>query len=145
MDLCRAARLLARLSLCLLCLTFAGCAVERGDILPADPKDYSDAAFLEVPDDEYFWLQPPAPGIHIPAPPEQQVPKQGIWLKAGVIGVESQCFRPRKAKPDAYPIFPEYADLAPIEIQPGRRYLLKCDDYRVGKFELIETGRLPGY
>ena len=122
----------------------AGCAMERGAILPADPRDYSDAAFLEVPDDEYFWLQPPAAGPHTEPPPEEQVPKQGIWLKAGMIGVESQCFRPRKGKPSEYPIFPEYADLAPLDIQPGRRYLLKCDDYTVGKFNLIETGRLPG-
>ena len=73
------------------------------------------------------------------------MPKQGLWLKAGVMGVESQCFRPKKAKADAYPIFPEYAELAPIALQPGRRYLLKCDDYVVGRFDLIVTGRLPGY
>ena len=138
MDLCRAAILPLLLSL-------AGCMVERGDVLPSDPREYSDAAFLEVPDDEYFWLQPPSPGNHTPAPAEQQVPKQGLWLKAGVMGVESQCFRPRKAKPQDYPIFPEYADLAPIVIRPGQRYLLKCDDYKVGRFELIVTGRLPGF
>ncbi len=137
MDLRRAAILSLLLSL-------AGCMVERGDVLSADPRVYGDAAFLEVPDDEYFWLQPPAPGSHLPPPPEQQVPKQGLWLKAGLIGVESQCFRPRKAKPNEYPIFPDYAEIAPIDIKPGRRYLLKCDDYKVGRFELIETGRLPG-
>lgn len=136
---------LRRAALVPLLLSLAGCAVERGDILSSDPTDYSDAAFLEVPDDEYFWLQPPAPGSHAPQPAEQQVPKRGLWLKAGVMEVESQCFRPRKAKPSEYPIFPEYADLMPISIEPGRRYLLKCDDYKVGRFELIVTGRLPGF
>ena len=130
--------------LCFCALPLAGCVAERGAILSADPRDYSDAAFLEVPDDEYFWLQPPSPGGHALTPAEQQVPKQGIWLKAGVLGVESQCFRPRKAQPSEYPIFPEYAELAPIDLKPGRRYLLKCDDYKVGRFELIETGQLPG-
>lgn len=141
--------LLRRLAIAAACLSscvlpLSGCVAERGAILSADPHDYSDAAFLEVPDDEYFWLQPPAPGGHGPPPAEQQVPKQGMWLKAGVMGVESQCFRPRKAKPSEYPIFPEYANLMPITLQAGRHYLLKCDDYKVGRFELIETGRLPG-
>lgn len=130
------------LPLCGLLLALAGCAAERGAILAADPRDYSDAAFLEVPDDEYFWLQPPPAGSHAATPGEQQVPKQGMWLKAGWINVESQCFRPRKAKQSDYPIFPEYADQSPVYVEPGRRYLLACDDYVVGKFSLIETGRL---
>jgi len=133
----------AAVFLCLLML--AGCATERGDILASDPRDYTDASFLEVPDDEYFWLQPPPAGSHAPLPPELQVPKQGLWLKAGWINVESQCFTPKKAKRTAYPIFPDYAQLAPVYILPGRRYLLKCDDYVVGKFNLLETGPLPGY
>lgn len=128
------------LFVCLLAL--AGCAVERSAFIESDPKDYSDASFLEVADGEYFWLQPPAPGSHEPAPAEQQVLGKGLWLKAGWINVESQCFTPKKGKQTAYPIFPEYADQMPIYIQPGRRYLLSCDDYKVGKFNLLETGRL---
>jgi hypothetical protein len=123
-------------------LMFAGCVVERGDILPADPQDYTDAAFLTVPDDEYFWLSQP-PNRHEPDPPQQQVPKAGMWLKAGLINVESQCYTPKKAAHRIdYPIFPEYADVVPVLIQPGRRYLLNCDDYKAGKFGLTEIGRL---
>src|SRR5579859_882803 len=123
-------------------LAFAGCAAERGAILESDPRDYSDASFLEVPEGEYFWLQSPSPGNHAPPPAEQQVARQGLWLKAGWIEVESQCFRPKKAEQTEYPIFPEYADQSPVYIEPGRHYLLSCDDYKVGKFSLFETGRL---
>lgn len=131
----------AALSCCLLML--AGCAAERGDILAGDPRDYLDASYLEVPDDEYFWLAPPPAGRHAPEPQEQQVGKQGMWLKAGWINVESQCFTPRKAQHQvAYPIFPEYADATPLYIQPGRHYLLMCDLYKVAKFDLVETGWL---
>ena len=135
--------LLRRSACCCVLLLLAACAVERGDILQSDPHDYTDASFLEVPDDEYFWLAPPPAGRHDPDPAEQQVGKQGVWLKAGWLNVESQCFTPRKAQRQvAYPIFPEYADATPLYIQPGRRYLLMCDLYKVGKFDLVETGVL---
>lgn len=124
-------------------LMLGACATERGAILPADPRDYTDASYLQVPEGAYFWLQSPPAGSHAPVPAEQQVPRQGLWLKAGWIDVESQCFSPPKGKVAAYPIFPEYAGQDPVYIQPGRRYLLKCDDYTVGKFNLIEYGLLP--
>ncbi len=128
--------------LCGALLALAGCVVERGDILAADPQDYSDASFLTVPDDEDFWLAQP-PSRHGQEPAQQQVLKAGIWLKAGWINVESQCYTPKKAAHRTdYPIFPEYADVVPVYIQPGRRYLLSCDDYKVGKFGLTELGRL---
>lgn len=134
---------IARAALGCMLLLLAGCAVERGAILDADPHVYVDASFLEVPDDEYFWLAPPPAGRHDPDPAEQQVGKQGVWLKAGWLNVESQCFTPRKAKQQvAYPIFPEYVDTMPLYIQPGHRYLLMCDLYTVGKFDLIDTGWL---
>ena len=128
--------------LCGALLAVAGCAVERGDILTADPRDYTDASFLTVPDDEDFWLAQPA-NRHGPEPAEQHVPKAGMWLKAGWINVESECFTPEKAPHRTdHPIFPEYADVVPVYIRPGRRYLLSCDDYEAGKFGLTETGRL---
>lgn len=134
---------ISRLWLCCMLLMLASCATERGAILDGDPHDYTDASFLEVPDDEYFWLAPPPAGSHMAEPPEQQVPKQGIWLKAGWINVESQCFTPRKAKREvAYPIFPEYADASPLYIEPGHHYLLSCDLYKVGTFNLTEMSRL---
>jgi len=138
----RIVALISCASLCGALLGLAGCAAERGDILPADPQDYSDASFLTVPDDEDFWLAQPA-GRHGVEPSEQQVPKTGLWLKAGWINVESQCYTPKKAQhPTDYPIFPEYADVVPVYIQPGRRYLLSCDDYKAGKFGLTEIGKL---
>ncbi|MFI4920889.1 MAG: hypothetical protein ACHQAZ_04525 [Gammaproteobacteria bacterium] len=132
-----------RAALCCGLLLLAACAAERGDILDADPHDYTDASFLEVPDDEDFWLAPPPAGRHVVEPADQQVPKQGLWLKAGWFNVESQCFTPRKAQRQvSYPIFPEYADATPLYIQPGHHYLLMCDLYKVGKFDLVDTGWL---
>jgi hypothetical protein len=125
-------------------LLLSACVQERGEILAADPRDYSDAAFLTVPDDEDFWLAP-LPTRHGAEPAGVQVPKGGMWLKAGWINVESQCYTPKKAAHRTdYPIFPEYADAIPAYIQPGRRYLLSCDDYKVGKFGLTELARLDG-
>ena len=126
---------------CVLLLT--GCSIqERGAILSADPRDYSDAAYLTVPDDEDFWLAP-LPTRHGVEPADVQVPKAGMWLKAGLIDVESQCYTPKKApRRTDYPVFPEYADMVAVYIQPGRRYLLSCDDYKVGKFGLTELARL---
>ena len=137
-------KLFATVCCAALCATLAGCVQERGDILSADPHDYSDASFLTVPDDEDFWLAP-LPTRHGAEPGEVQVPKGGMWLKAGWIDVESQCYTPKKATHQTdYPIFPEYADTVPAYIQPGRRYLLSCDDYKAGKFGLTELGLL-GY
>lgn len=132
------------LSCAALCVALAGCVQERGDILSADPHDYSDASFLTVPDDEDFWLAP-LPTPHGAEPADVQVPKGGMWLKAGLIQVESQCYTPKKAPHRTdYPVFPEFADMAPVYIQPGRRYLMSCDDYKVGKFGLTELARLDG-
>jgi hypothetical protein len=137
-------KLTITISCATLCVALAGCVQERGDILSADPHDYSDASFLTVPDDEDFWLSPP-PTRHGADPAGVQVPRVGMWLKAGWIEVESQCYTPKKAAHQIdYPIFPEYADAVMTYIQPGRRYLLSCDDYKVGKFGLTELARLDG-
>lgn len=80
-----------------LSVALAGCVQERGDILSADPHDYSDASFLTVPDDEDFWLAP-LPKPHGAEPADVQVPKGGMWLKAGLILVESQCYTPKRRR-----------------------------------------------
>ena len=128
--------------LCLTLLALAGCATERGAILTADPGYYFDASFIEVPDDQYFWLAPPPAGSHAPDPVQLQVPKGGLWLKAGWMEVESQCYAPKKAPHQDYPIFPEFLDTVPVYVKPGLRYLLLCDDYRVGRFDLVVEGKL---
>lgn len=123
-------------------VVLVGCATEKGAILASDPGYYFDASFIEVPDDEYFWLAGVPSGSHMPAPVQQQVPKAGMWVKAGWMNVESQCYLPKKAPHEAYPIFPEYQDNVPVYIKPGLRYLMHCDDYKVGSFDLVVEGQL---
>jgi hypothetical protein len=123
-------------------LALAGCATEKGAILPGDPGYYFDASFIEVPDDQYFWLAAVPAGQHQPEPVQEQVPKTGMWVKAGWMNVESQCYAPKKAPHQDYPIFGNFLDAVPVYVKPGLRYLLACNDYRVGSFDLLVEGKL---
>lgn len=123
-------------------LALAGCATEKGAILTDDPGYYDDASFVEVPDDEYFWLAPVRGGEHGTEPVQVQVPKGGLWLKAGWMNVESQCYAPKKAVHQDYPVFGQFLDTVPFYVKPGLHYLLRCNDYRVGSFDFIVEGQL---
>src|SRR5579863_9468815 len=90
-------------------VALAGCTAQRGEILDAGPAGHADAAFISVPEDEYFWIAPPAAGPHAVQPAELQIPRAGLWVREGWFQVEFQCYSPRavNAAPDDYPILPE--------------------------------------
>lgn len=123
---------------------FAGCAAERGEILGASPLGYTDAAFLSVPEDEYFWIAPPA-GPHQAQPVEMQIPKDGLWVREGWFNVEFQCYSPRDAAGTTtdYPILPETQDEKAVYIHAGHRYRLSCSPTRVGVFDIDEQDAAP--
>lgn len=118
----------------------AGCAAQRGEILGAGPGGRTDAAFISVPEDEYFWLVPPAAGPHAVQPVEMQIPKTGLWVREGWFLVEFQCYAPRDvaAAPNDYPILPETPDEQALYIHAGHRYHLSCSRTRVGVFDVDE-------
>ena len=124
----------------LLALALAACMPHRGEILGPSAAGYADAAFVSVPEDEYFWIAPPPAGRHSAAPAEQQIPKDGLWVRDGWYIVESQCYSPRDAPATrtAYPILPETDDDKPVYIHGGHRYRLSCDARKVGVFDLME-------
>ena len=130
------------LSLVLGCasLALAGCAAQRAEVLGSAPLGYPDAAFIHVPEDEYFWIAPPRPGAHGVQPAEVQIPKEGIWVREGWLVVEFQCYSPKDAPQvqTAYPILPETEDEKTLYVPGGHRYLLSCDRRRIGRFELLE-------
>lgn len=137
----------ARLALLGMSLALGGCASQPGAILagpPADPADLPFTAFLTPADDEYFWITAEPHSNHELQPGETQVPKQGLWLQQGVFFLEFECFSPKKAPHVAYPILPEYGDMGTLYIKGGRRYQLRCDDYRMGRVVLTDEGSLPG-
>lgn len=131
------------LVLCLGLLALCGCEARRGEILGASPLGYPDTAFVEVGDDEYFWIAPPPSGRHGVAPAQMQVPKAGVWVLEGWFIVESQCFTPRDRPEVQDPILPETQDRDYIYIHAGHRYLLTCSPTRVGKFLLQDQGPIP--
>lgn len=125
----------------------AGCASQPGLILtgpPTDPTDLPFTAFLKASDADYFWLSAPPQGSHVLEPSDTQVTKQGLWLQQGVFFLEFECYSPKKAPRVAYPILPEFGDTGTLNIKGGHRYLLSCDDYRIGKIVLTDLGPLPG-
>ena len=109
-------RLSLLLSLCL--LVVCGCAARRGEILGTSPLGYRDTAFIEIGEDEYFWIAPPVSGPHGVPPAQMQIPKSGLWVLEGWFIVESQCFTP-KDRPDVHdPILPETEDQQPLYVVP---------------------------
>ena len=138
---------IVRLPLLVALLGLSGCASQPGRILagpPVDPADLPFSAFLKASDADYFWLSTPPTSSHVLEPSDTQVTKQGMWLRQGMFFLEFECYSPKKGPPVAYPILPESADETAIYIKGGRRYLLSCDDYRIGKAVLTDLGRLPG-
>ncbi|HEU5398492.1 MAG TPA: hypothetical protein VFV77_04370 [Gammaproteobacteria bacterium] len=128
-------------------LALTGCASRPGAILPGPPTDPTDlpfTAFLKASGEDYFWLSTPPQSNHLLQPGETQVTKQGLWLHQGVFFLELECYSPKKAQHVAYPILPESGDMGTLYIKGGRRYLLSCDDYRMGKAVLTDIGPLPG-
>lgn len=127
---------------CLL-LALAGCGARRGSILGTADPGSPDAAYVTVPEDEYFWLQPPAAGRHSAPPPEMQIPKQGLWVSDGWFMLELQCYTPKNIPPrDAdHPILDRVQDEKMIYLHGGHRYLLRCSDDRYGEYTLTELGR----
>ena len=123
----------------------AGCAAQRGEILGDGPAGQADAAFISVPEDEYFWLEPPPAGPHAAPPAEMQIPKSGLWLREGWFLVEFQCYAPRDvtAAPSDYPILPETQDEKAVYIHAGHRYRLSCSRTQVGAFDIDEQDALP--
>ncbi|HET7175386.1 MAG TPA: hypothetical protein VFK21_05195 [Gammaproteobacteria bacterium] len=138
---------IVRLPLLAALLALAACASQPGLILagpPADPTDLPFSAFLRASDADYFWLSTPPQSSHVLEPSDTQVTKQGLWLQQGVFYLEFECYSPKKAPQVAYPILPESADETTLYIKGGRRYLLSCDEYRIGKAVLSDLGPLPG-
>lgn len=123
--------------------TLCGCEARRGEILGPSPLGYHDTAFIEVGEDEYFWIAPPASGHHGVPPAQMQIPKAGLWVREGLFIVESQCFTPKDNPEVLDPILPETQDQQPITVQAGHRYLLTCSPTRVGRFLLEDQGALP--
>lgn len=117
-----------------------GCASQRGEVLGAASLNYPDAAFISVPEDEYFWIAPPPSGPHGVQPAETQIPKEGIWVREGWLKVEFQCYSPKDAPPNRseYPILPETEDEMKVFFHGGHRYRLSCDRRRIGRFDLVE-------
>lgn len=124
-------------------VALAGCAARRGEILGASPLGYKDTAFIEVGDDEYFWIAPPVSGPHGVPPAQMQIPKTGLWVLEGWFIVESQCFMPRDRPLGQDPIIPETDDQQPLYIHAGHRYLLTCSPTRIGRFLLEDQGPIP--
>jgi hypothetical protein len=129
----------------LLALLLSACAVTRGEILGSSAAGDADAAFVSVPEDEYFWIAPPPAGPHSPTPADRQIPKDGLWLRDGWYIVESQCYSPKDAPASrsAYPILPETDDDKPVYIHGGHRYRLSCDAHKVGVFDVVEVDDAP--
>src|SRR5690348_16374449 len=131
------------LRLCLLLSllpVLAGCGARLGRILgTADPRS-SDAAYVTVPPDEYFWLHPPAAGRHGTPPPEMQIPKQGLWVSDGWFVLELQCYSPKNLQPrDAdHPMLDRVQDEQLVYLHAGHRYLLRCSDDHYGQYTLTE-------
>jgi len=126
-----------------LVLALTACAARRGEILGPSPLGYQDTAFVEVGDDEYFWIAPPPNGRHGVPPAQMQVPKAGVWVLEGWFTVESQCFTPKDRPLGTDPIIPETDDQQSLYIHAGHRYLLTCSPTRVGKFVLEDQGVVP--
>ncbi len=112
------------------------CTPRYGHVLDTEPMDDSAAVFLTVPDEEYFWVVAMNPDPEAQRLPDTQVPKGGLWLSSGWYLIESMCFSPKDAPPAVDPILPEN-DLRPVHLQGGQRYLMKCDDKVLGKFDLL--------
>ena len=126
-------------------VALAGCASQRGEILGSTPVNLTDAAFISVPEDEYFWLAPPPVRPHAVQPAEMQIPKAGLWVREGWFLVEFQCYAPRDvtAAPSEYPILPETSDEKAVYIHGGHRYRLSCSRTRVGVFDIEEQDAPP--
>lgn len=127
-------------------VALAGCASAPGAILNGPPRQAADlpfAAFLKAAGEDYFWLDVPH-SAHDSAPSDVPVSRQGLWLKAGWFYLEAECYSPKKAPHVAYPILPERGDVTVLHIRGGHRYLLSCDDYRIGRVDLADLGPLPG-
>lgn len=124
-------------------LALAGCAAQRAEILGPASLGYPDAAFIHVPEDEYFWIAPPPSGPHGVQPAEIQIPKEGVWVREGWLVVEFQCYSPKDAPQvqTAYPILPETEDEKTLFVPGGHHYLLSCDRRRIGRFELLEDDK----
>lgn len=130
-------------TIAVLLLALCACAARRGEILGPSPLGYQDIAFIEVGDDDYFWIAPPVSGPRGVPPAQMQVPKAGVWVLEGWFIVESQCFTPKDRPEVMDPILPETQDQQPIYIHAGHRYRLACSPTRVGKFELEDEGAIP--
>lgn len=123
-----------------------GCGARLGRILGTTDPQSSDAAYVTVPPDEYFWLQPPVAGRHSAPLPEMQIPKQGLWVSEGWFVVELQCYSPKNVKlSDAeHPMLDRVQDEQMLYLHGGHRYLLRCSDDRFGEYVLTELDpRVP--
>lgn len=123
---------------CLLALALGGCASQRGEVLGRSALGYSDVAFIDVAQDEYFWIAPPASGPHGVKPASVQIPPQGLWVREGWFIVEFQCFTPRDLPETRDPILPETDDQKPVYIHAGHRYMLSCSPDKIGDISLQE-------
>ncbi len=134
------ASLLRPCLLLLLLPVLTGCGARLGRILgTADPQS-PDAAYVTVPPDEYFWLQPPAAGRHSAPPPEMQIPKQGLWVSDGWFVLELQCYSPKnvKARDADHPMLDRVQDEQPVYLHGGHRYFLRCSDDHYDQYVLSE-------
>ena len=132
-----------RIASCLLLLALGGCSIQRGEILGKGPLDYKDTSFIRVPQDEYFWIAPPAAGRHGVPPASMQIPQSGLWVREGWFMVEFQCFTPRDRPASADPILPETDDQKPVYIHAGHHYLLSCSATKVGDIDVAEDDAQP--
>ncbi|MGE5624181.1 MAG: hypothetical protein ACM3ZT_01380 [Bacillota bacterium] len=127
---------LREIAACVIAAMLAGCASQRAEILGDAPQGHADAAFISVPEDEYFWIAPPPSGRHGAAPAETQILKNGAWVSEGWLMVQFQCYAPKDApRPGVDPILPESPDEKAVFVHGGHRYRLSCDRRQVGRFE----------
>lgn len=120
----------------------AGCAIQRGEILGKSALGYTDAAFVGVMEDEYFWIAPPSAGKHGVRPASMQIPARGLWVREGWFTVEFQCFTPRDRAATNDPIIPETDDQKPLYIHAGHRYMLSCSPNKIGDITVEDQGAL---
>ena len=126
----------------LLSLLLSGCALQRGEVLGQSALGYADAAFVDVAEDEYFWIAPPPAGKHSVQPASMQIPARGLWVREGWFLVEFQCFTPRDQQATDHPIIPETDDQKPLYIHAGHRYMLSCSPTKVADIVLDDQGSL---